>query len=99
MSVSSTSDMKQLNASNLSSDGKHTPSSNFTNAEGVNKRVMKDTITTESAQDTGVTNVTSRADIRTRRHDTPPKSSMAMARDCQKIINQNQGKNENRSGN
>mgnify|MGYP003109281208 CR=1 FL=1 len=87
MSVSSISDMKQLNASTLISIGKHTPSLNFTNAEGVNKRVMKDTITTESAQDIGVTNVMSRADTHTRRHATPPRSSMAMARDCQKITN------------
>ena len=58
----------------------------------MNKRVTKDTTTTESAQDIGVTNVTTQADIRTRRHATPPKSSMAMVRDCQKIINQNQGK-------
>jgi len=78
--------LKQRMQSNLSSIGKHTPSSNFTNAEGVNKRVMKDTITTESAQDIGVTNVMSQVDTHTRKHDTPPRSSMAMAKDCQKII-------------
>ena len=40
--------LKQRMQSHLSSIGKHTPSSNFTNAEGVNKRVTKDATTLES---------------------------------------------------
>jgi hypothetical protein len=28
----------------------------------------------------------SQVDTHTRKHDTPPRSSMAMAKDCQKII-------------